>query len=343
MSQLKTLDYLPDGFLTITAREIKTVFDTPTLIHLKGKKRPALFVSILLHGNEFSGLTIMQQLLKKYKTKIGYELPRDLWLFVGNVNAAAQGLRTLENEVDFNRAWRGTADPTSPTAKLIQEVMDTITQDDLFAAVDLHNNTGQNPHYGCISVVNEANKYLCTLFNHIGMVFTSPKGVSTIAFDDICPAITLECSTPGNQPAIEKAFTLVDDLMHLDRFPTKDVVKQDLQLVQNSATVKIDPDIAFSFENDISHLNDGLDLAIIDNFDHHNFTSLEVGEVFAFTHVKKPFVITAADGTDITNEMIINSDGNISLKTRMMPAMISVDEIIVRQDCLCYLLEDYER
>jgi len=340
MNQLNIVNELPDAFLDISYRDIKKVFDQPTLIHLKGTKSPALFVSILLHGNEFSGLEIMQEILKKYQTSNGYTFPRDLWLFIGNVDAAELGLRAIEDQVDFNRAWPGTPDPQTDTAKLIEKVFNTINQDHLFAAIDLHNNTGQNPHYGCITDVSEENKYLCTFFNHIGMVIKSPKGVSTMAFNGICPAITLECSTPGNQPAKEKAFALLDDLMHMDHFPTKSLAKHDLQLVKNSATVKINRDVIFCFEGDDNSHSD-TDLTIVKNFEHHNFSMLEKDEVFAHTKVEKPLIVTSPEGEDITHEIIQNKNGRLSLKTAMMPAMITMDKSIVLQDCLCYLLEDY--
>jgi len=339
MNRLNIINELPDAFLDISYRDIKKIFEQPTLIHLKGHKSPALFVSILLHGNEFSGLEIMQKIFKKYQTDNGYILPRDLWLFVGNVDAAELGLRAIDGQVDFNRAWPGTPEPQTDTAKLITKVFETINKDRLFAAIDLHNNTGQNPHYGCITDVTEENKYLCTFFNHIGMVFKSPKGVSTMAFDGICPAITLECSTPGNKPAEEKAFALLDDLMHMDHFPTKSLAKHDLQLVRNSATVKINKDVTFSFDDENS-ISDS-DLILVKNFDHHNFTMLEKGEVFAHTKVDKPLLIMSPEGEDITSKIIQNKNGSLSLKTAMMPAMITMDKSIVLQDCLCYLLEDY--
>ena len=171
MNDLNILNELPDAFFDISYRDIKKVFDKPTLAHLKGSKDPALFISILLHGNEFSGLEIMQEVLKKYKDTQRYALPRSIWLFVGNVEAASQGLRRLDDEQDFNRAWPGTTEPGTVTAKLISEVMGRITEDELFAAIDLHNNTGKNPPYGCISVVNEKNKYLSSFFNHISSSF----------------------------------------------------------------------------------------------------------------------------------------------------------------------------
>ena len=169
------------------------------------------------------------------------------------------------------------------------------------------------------------------------MVFHTPKGVSTMAFDDICPAITLECSTPGNRLGIDKAVPLIDDLMHMDHFPEKPLPSHDLQLVHNNAVLKIAEDVNFGFEDE----EEKFDLTLVENSDRHNFTRLETSEVFAHTTLKRPLVATAEDGTDITDELILNDNGAISLKKPLMPAMITLDKRIIVQDCLCYLLEDY--
>jgi succinylglutamate desuccinylase len=340
MIDLEIIDNIPEEFLEVKSTQIKKVFKTPTLIHLKGQRKPALFVSILLHGNEYSGLEIMQNILEKYKTTDGYKLPRDIWLFVGNVDAAELGMRRIDGQLDFNRAWPGTPHSDEEIAKLIKKVVDTITKKPLFASVDLHNNTGKNPHYGCISVVDEKNKYLCSLFNHIAMVFKTPKGVSTMAFDGICPAITLECSTPGNIPAKDKAYELVDALLHMDHFPQKEVLKQDLQLLKNTAVLKINKDVVFEFSNNLEQKT-GVDLVVIDEFEYHNFSTLKKGEVFAYSTLTKPLIALSSDSKDITDQLIDNENGKISLKKEMIPAMISMDKKIVLQDCLCYLLEDY--
>jgi succinylglutamate desuccinylase len=337
VEKLAVFESVPEEFLTVDYRNIKQIFDRPTLVYLKGEKDPALFISIMLHGNEYSGLQIMQEILGKYKSDNGYALPRSIWLFIGNVEAASQGVRRLDEELDFNRAWPGTPHPDAVTSKIIAEVMERITKNGLFAALDLHNNTGKNPPYGCISVVDEKNKYLASFFNHIAMVFHTPKGVSTMAFDDICPAITLECSTPGNRPAIDRAVALIDDLMHMDHFPDKALPSHDLQLVQNNAVLKVAKGVNFGFEEEAK----GFDLTLVDNFDRHNFTRLEQGEVFAYTSIFKPLIATADDGRDVTDELIRIDNGAISLKKPLMPAMITLDKHIIVQDCLCYLLEDY--
>lgn len=59
-----------------------------------------LFVSMLLHGNETTGLLAVQRLLDKYRDQ---PLPRALSVFVGNVEAARLGLRRLEGQPDYNR------------------------------------------------------------------------------------------------------------------------------------------------------------------------------------------------------------------------------------------------
>ncbi len=187
-NQLAVLSELPDDFYDFRVSNILQVFPTPTLIHLKGKKGQPLFISILLHGNEFSGLKTMQALLKKYAD----DLPRPVYLFIGNVLAAASGLRVIPCQTDFNRCWPGTDIEKNDATKMMQQVVNIVTEKPLFAAIDLHNNSGFNPHYACITDVTQDNYHIAAMFNHIGMVFRSPKGVSTMAFDGICPAATLE-------------------------------------------------------------------------------------------------------------------------------------------------------
>jgi len=99
---LTELDYLPNGFLHVEANELHTVLTGPTLIHLPGRRDAPLFVSILLHGNEDTGLKAMQAVLKKYQNQ---PLPRALSIFVGNIDAARENVRRLEGQLDYNRVW----------------------------------------------------------------------------------------------------------------------------------------------------------------------------------------------------------------------------------------------
>ena len=327
------LDALPTGFFGIEARDIRRLFPQPTLVRLHGAKAPALFVSILLHGNEYTGLKVMQRLLGRYDGL----LPRSLWLFVGNVYAAEQGLRVLPGQTDYNRCWPGTEMAENEETQLMQRVIDEVTRNELFAAIDIHNNTGTNPLYACMTDPTRRNQHLASLFNHIAVVFHYPKGVSTMAFDGICPAVTLECGKPGDELGIERAVDLIDGLMHLDHFPDRPVPPHDLQLVETQATVRVPDDVSFDF-----NLSAQADLTFDHGFERRNFTEMKPTEVFAYTRVPKPLIVTNDDGEDITDELLRIENGKVYLNRPLMPAMITLDKTIVRQDCLCYLMTDYQ-
>ena len=60
---------LPDGFFDLDTANIRSLFPNPTLIHLDGKDTDFLFISILLHGNEYTGLKVMQKILADHIAK----------------------------------------------------------------------------------------------------------------------------------------------------------------------------------------------------------------------------------------------------------------------------------
>jgi len=49
--------------------------------------------------------------------------------------------------------------------------------------------------------------------------------------------------------------------------------------------------------------------------------------------------VTAEDGGDAWDEFFALDNGALALRRPAMPAMLTLDERIVRQDCLCYLME----
>ena len=145
MSALRRLQSVPPGLLEAEPEELQGLLGGPALLHLNAGPdgSPALpgtlFVSVLLHGNETSGWYAVRRLLR--------DLPvpaRDLLIFIGNVEAAASGVRTLPGQQDFNRMWR---EPQG----IAGEVLRYAGALPLLAVVDLHNNTGRNPHYSVLT------------------------------------------------------------------------------------------------------------------------------------------------------------------------------------------------
>jgi succinylglutamate desuccinylase len=209
---LTQYDALPPGLLDLPAARLGEVLPGPTLIHLPGRRTPPLFVSVLLHGNEDTGWLAAQSVLKKYATT---ELPRALSLFIGNIDAARCGLRRLDGQPDYNRVWPGSEETQPVELAMMQQVVDAMRARGVFASIDIHNNTGLNPHYACVNRLEQDFLHLATLFSRIVVYFIRPLGVQSAAFAELCPAVTLECGKPGTPGSIEHAADFMEACLHL--------------------------------------------------------------------------------------------------------------------------------
>ena len=54
-----------------------------------------------------------------------------------------------------------------------------------------------------------------------------------------------------------------------------------------------------------------------------------------------PVLAIAEDGSEVTHDYFSVQDGELILRRDAMPSMLTLDERIIRQDCLCYLMERY--
>jgi hypothetical protein len=335
---LNEIDHIPDGFLEASAGGLHQVLPGPTLIHLQGRKPEPLFVSVLLHGNEYTGLKAIQDVIGHYAST---ELPRALSVFVGNVKAAAFGQRRLDGQPDYNRVWPGADAAVGETAPdehaMMARVVDIMRQRRVFASIDVHNNTGLNPHYGCVNSLQPEFLQLATLFSHTIVYFLRPLGVQSAAFARICPAVTVECGKPDDATARSHAASFIDAVLHLDHFPEKPPAASDFNLFHTVAAVKIADGVPFGFGSGATGLQ--LDPRI----DHMNFRELKSGtRLGRLTNGSElPVLAVAEDGSEVTRDYFCVEDGELILRRDAMPSMLTLDERIIRQDCLCYLMERY--
>lgn len=333
---LTELDYLPDGFLHVEATELHSVLSGPTLIHLPGRRDNPLFVSILLHGNEDTGLKAMQAVLKKYRNT---PLPRALSLFVGNIEAARHGVRRLENQLDYNRVWSSDSNTNAPEHRMTRKVIKSMMQRGVFASIDIHNNSGLNPHYACITRLDDNFLYLAAMFSRIAVYFTSPKSVQCEAFAHLCPAVTLECGKPGGAGGIEHAADFVEGTLHLSNFPNHPVAKQDLDLYQSIAVITVPETISLCVGSGVA------DLCLVENIDYYNFQELESGTRLGIVSNNHSMPLCARNeiDCDVSADYFEVKAGELIIRRPVMPAMLTRDTRIIRQDCLCYLMERVER
>ncbi len=328
---LHQLDHVPERLMDIDARDLHTLLPGPTLLHLEGHDPYPLFVSILLHGNEITGLLAIQKLLKKYPR---HALPRSLTVFFGNIDAAKAGLRRLKGQPDYNRIWPGTDHPDCPESKLMHQVWSIMRDRRIQMSIDIHNNTGRNPLYGCINRLQPRFLNLAALFGRLVVYFLRPKGVQSMAFAPLCPAVTLECGKPGVAQGVERAADFVDTCLHLSEIPDRLPGKGSIDLFHTVAQIKIRPGCNFSFTETTA------DLLFRSDLDHLNFTELPPGIALGEVHSDVvPLVAIDDEGRDVTDRYFEVREGKLRLRQKVMPSMLTLDERIIHQDCLCYLME----
>ena len=337
---LNIFDRIPDGLLELESHEIWQLLDRPTLIHLEGDRQPALFVSILLHGNETTSWLAMRELLRKYHDQ-DRRLPRSLSLFIGNIEAARYRQRHLPEQPDYNRIWNIGYEPdsllkASPEQLIAQEVITEMRSRGVFASIDIHNNTGRNPHYGCITCLDKHSLHLARLFNKIVVHYTSPKTVQSYAFGEFCPAIVVECGQPDLADGTAHALEYVETCLNLDSFDDlPDSAIADIDLFHTVAIVKIPEEINFSFNH---HPND--DITFPAEMDCLNFRELPIGAKFGKAKTERAYLSALSEeGEEIGDRYFQIENGEIILKSSVMPSMITLNTDIIRQDCLCYLME----
>ncbi len=325
---LTEITSIPDGLLELPATKLYKRLDGPTLIHLPGRHPEPLFVSVLLHGNEDTGWEAMRQLLKKYE---GRELPRALSLFIGNTAAAKEGVRRLEGQLDYNRIWIGKG---SEEQGMAQQILETMRQRQVFASIDIHNNTGLNPHYACINVQDHRFLHLALLFSRTVVYFIKPDAVQSMAFSALCPAVTVECGKVGQQHSTGHALEFVEAALHLDHFPDHKVAAQDYDLFHTVATVKVPEGVSFGFASS------GEDLLFSPDLDHLNFRELPTGTLLAQIN-RNGARLEAWDeeGRDVAERFFSNENDSLKTCLPVMPSMLTLNKEVIRQDCLCYLME----
>lgn len=328
--ELRVQQCLPDGFLETAARDLASVMPEPTLFDLPGRAGAPLFVSVLLHGNEDTGLLAVQDVLRRHR---GRDLPRPLLLFVGNVDAAAAGVRTLDRQTDFNRVWPGTLFPDAPEAHLMRQVVDYVSARAPFASIDIHNNTGFNPHYACVNRLENEFFHLARLFSRTVVYFEEPVGVQSAAMAPVCPAVTVECGKAGVGSATAHAAGFVEACLALSHLPDHPLPASDLDLLRTFAIMKVPTSFAFTFDGGEAAIRFRQDIDTL------NFSELPPGTSFGRIDTAAGARLEIVpDPEAAPGDYFDYRSGEIVLTKSAIPAMLTKDPDAVRLDCLGYLM-----
>lgn len=330
---LTVLDRIPPGLLNCEADALADVLRGPTLVHLPGRRQPPLFVSVLLHGDEDAGWLALRQVLRKYAEA---ELPRALSFLIGNVQAARSRERFVRGQPDYNRVWFATdVAPANPEQAMAQTVTRAMRERGVFASIDVHNNTGLNPHYACVRRLDHRFLHLATLFSRTVVYFTKPDGVQAEAFAALCPAVTVECGQPGHAYGVEHAAEFLNACLHLAEIPAHPVAAHDIDLYHSVAIVKIPPQVSFGFDND------DVDIRLAPDLDTLNFRELPADTLLGRVRCGSDARLAVVDerGHDAAAHYLRVIDGEIRTAVPVMPAMFTLSPRAIRQDCLGYFMQ----
>ena len=339
---LQVLHDIPPDLLSREAQELEALLDRPTLIFIEGQRDPPLFLSVLLHGNETSGWDGVRNYLVDHPRR-----GRSIVLFIPNVVAAAAGLRALPDQQDFNRIWRNAVGPGAALASAVQAA---IADHELFAAIDLHNNTGHNPYYSVVTDLDARNFGLALMFSEQAVYVEEPDTVLTRIFAGRCPAITLEVGPVGDERCTARVYDFIDRCMQLDSVPES--AAADLRLFRSRARVHIRPGITFRFSGDaqVAEKTEMADeagsgqtsrLVLTGGVEAVNFHDLPAGTPFGSTDLDLFSALQVLDVAhrDVTADYFELAGGELRLRRAVVPAMYTTDPFVVRQDCLCYFME----
>jgi succinylglutamate desuccinylase len=329
---LSILEELPDGLLDAPASELYRILSGPSLIHLPGRRPEPLFVSVLLHGNEHTGLTAVQSVLRGYA---GQTLPRALSLFVGNVAAARHGLRRLDGQPDYNRVWPGAEDDGTPEHAMAAAVVEAMRPRKVFASIDIHNNTGLNPHYACVTHLAPPFLHLARLFGRTMVFFTRPKGVQSWAFGEFCPAVAVECGKPGNPGGEAHAADFLRAALNLSELPSHPLRSHEIDLYHTVGIVRVPAEVDFSFDSEDT------DLRLDSGLEYLNFREVAAGTEIARVRrgLAAPLQVIGEDDRPVGDRYFEVVDDRLLTSIPFVPAMLTLDRRVIRQDCLCYAME----
>ncbi len=154
-----------------------------------------------------------------------------------------------------------------------------------------------------------------------------------MAMAEHCPSITLECGQPHQPHGIEHAADYVETVLHLENLNAHGVTAKDIDIYQTVALVKVPEQYTFSFSDPTA------DIVFRAELDKMNFSELHGETVFATTHNHANLLALDDHEQDVSDEYFVVRDQKIILTKALMPAMLTLDEKIIRQDCLCYLMK----
>jgi hypothetical protein len=175
------------------------------------------------------------------------------------------------------------------------------------------------------------------MFSDKIVYFTEPSEVQSMAFSKICPSITIEAGRSKEEAGIETLIEKIDQLFKLDNFP-KGIDRASLNVFHTTSRMMFTQDATLDFDMKADSKND---FSFVSNIDDHNFLEVEKGELIGFVNNRASFYIEKAPLEDLFDEYFEVKEGKLFARQSFIPAMISKDIQIIKDDCFGYIMERF--
>jgi len=132
-----------------------------------------------------------------------------------------------------------------------------------------------------------------------------------------------------------QAAEFIEAGLHLSGFPAHELPASDIDLYHTIGIVTVPQEIG------LGRTPTGAYLQFEDNIDHLNFRDLPAGTRLA--HAQRtsavPLLVRDDEGRTVTDDYLELRSDEILTRRDIMPAMLTLDARVIRQDCLCYFME----
>lgn len=309
--------------LDLKSEELAGVIQEPTLFDFTQSGSKPFFLSTLLHGNETSGWDALRAITKEVVNEHG--LPSVL-ILLGNVKAAERNRRHLDHQPDFNRIWD---DGDSPYQRWASEILFYVRARQPWFSLDIHNNTGPNPHHTVLTSLDELTLRAARLFSRTAIVARQPPGVLTRRCAEFSTATTIEAGLPQDPNSARRARSYLEKLWRKQSVPEVDT--SDLNIFENSVRVIV--------ENAAQLTNDDVP-QFTPKLHQYNFKVIPAGTTLAKLS-SSDVRLLAIDKyqQDRTDDYLRYINGTVELCRDTIMSMYTEDPLIIRQDCVCYFLD----
>jgi hypothetical protein len=134
---------------------------------------------------------------------------------------------------------------------------------------------------------------------------------------------------------VDHARDFLDACLHMREIPSHPVPSHDVDLYHTVATVKIPDQVSFGFGRE------DVDLRLVEGIDHLNFRELPAHTVLGVVRdgVMRQLHVSDERGKDVYDRYFRIERETLLTNRSFMPSMFTLDENIIRQDCLGYLME----